>query len=82
MNEAGLNAERQENGFVKSIADAIANMFAIKGVTGATKYTGRQDSGSEPYTDIVLETTNGNLNLSMKGPLVAGGGLRGIQATV
>ena len=25
VNEAGLNAERQENGFVKSIADAIAN---------------------------------------------------------
>ena len=96
VNEAGLNAERQENGFVKSITDAIANnggkpinliagKETIKGVTGATKYTGRQDSGSEPYTDIVLETTNGNLNLSMKGPSapsLAGGGLRGIQAII
>jgi hypothetical protein len=96
LSEAGINAERQENGFVKSITDAIANNggkpvnliaggTTIDGVTGAVKYTGRQDSGSEPYTDIVLKTTNGDLNLSMKGPSapsLAGGGLRGIQAII
>ena len=65
IQEAGINAERQENGFVKSIADAIANnggkpikliagQTTIDGVTGAEKYMGRQESGSEPYTDIVL----------------------------
>lgn len=96
LNEAGASAERQENGFVKSITDAIANNggepvnliagdTTIDGVTGAEKYIGRQDSGSEPYTDIVLKTTNGDLNLSMKGPSapsLAGGGLRGIQAII
>jgi len=96
LNEAGASAERQENGFVKTIADAIANNggepvtliagdTTIDGVTGAVKYIGRQDSGSEPYTDIVLNTTNGDLNLSMKGPSapsLAGGGLRGIQAII
>jgi hypothetical protein len=96
LNEAGASAERQENGFVKSITDAIANNggepvnliagdTTIDGVTGAVKYNGRQDSGSEPYTDIVLNTTNGDLNLSMKGPSapsLAGGGLRGVQAVI
>ena len=96
LNEAGASAERQENGFVKSITDAIANNggepvnliagdTTIDGVTGAVKYNGRQDSGSEPYTDIVLTTTNGDLNLSMKGPSapsLAGGGLRGVQAVI
>ena len=88
LNEAGASAERQENGFVKSITDAIANNdgepvnliagdTTIDGVTGAVKYNGRQDSGSEPYTDIVLNTTNGDLNLSMKG-----GGLCGVQAVI
>ena len=96
LNEAGASAERQENGFIKSITDAIANNdgepvnliagdTTIDGVTGAVKYNGRQDSGSEPYTDIVLNTTNGDLNLSMKGPSapsLAGGGLRGVQAVI
>ena len=93
---AGMNAERQENGFVEAIAESIAqnngnpidlitNKASIKGVTGATKFTGRQASGSEPYTDIVLETTNGSFNLSMKGPTapsLAGGGLRGVTAII
>jgi len=96
LNEAGASAERQENGFVKSITDAIAsndgkpvNLIAgattIDGVTEAVKYMGRANSGSEPYTDIVLKTTNGDLNLSMKGPSapsLAGGGLSGIQAII
>jgi len=96
VNEAGESAERQENGFVKTIAEAIeqnggkpikliAGETTIDGVTGAVKYTGRQDSGSEPYTDIVLKTSKGDLNLSMKGPSapsLAGGGLRGIQAII
>ena len=96
FNEAGTNAERQENGFVVAITDAITNNnsepvsltagdITIEGITDAVKYTGRQESGSEPYTDIVLKTTNGDFNLSMKGPSapsLAGGGLRGIQSVV
>jgi hypothetical protein len=96
IDEAGQNAERQENGFVQAIAESIAQNdgnpitldtghATVKGVTGATKFTGRQASGSEPYTDVVLQTTNGPLNLSMKGPTapsLAGGGLRGISEII
>ena len=93
---AGMNAERQENGFVEAIEnsisqnngnpiDLVTGNATVKGVTGATKFTGRQESGSEPYTDIVLETTSGSFNLSMKGPTapsLAGGGLRGVTAII
>lgn len=96
IQEAGLNAERQENGFIQVLSQAIkdnggkpvkliAGQTTIDGVTGAEKYMGRQEKGSEPYTDIVLTTTNGNFNLSMKGPSapsLAGGGLSGIQSII
>jgi hypothetical protein len=94
---AGISAERQETAFVKAIKDAVAknNRKAItviaggtkvEGVTGADKYSGRQSSGSEPYTDVILKrSTMKDLNLSLKGeaaPSLAGGGLRGLEAIV
>lgn len=94
--EAGASAERQENGFVDAINNAVKENgdkpvtvktkdATIKGVIKAEKYTGRQQSGSEPYTDVQLFTSKGILNLSMKGPSapsLAGGGLRGIEEII
>lgn len=94
---AGASAERQEAAVVKAINDAIkknnkqpitvvAGKTAIKGVTSAKKFLGRQASGSEPYTDVFLIAKNGKkVNLSLKGeaaPSLAGGGLRGLEAIV
>lgn len=94
---AGLSAERQERGVVKAINDAIkknknkpitivAGSTKISNVSGAKKYSGRQESGSEPYTDVVLNTKNKkDINLSLKGesaPSLAGGGMRGLEAII
>lgn len=94
---AGASAERQESGVVSSINSAIkknknspitliAGKTKITGVIGAEKYKGRQVSGSEPYTDVVLKIKNKSsiqeVNLSLKGeqaPSLAGGGLRGLE---
>lgn len=94
--EAGASAERQENGFVDAVAQAVAENgdkpitiktkdATIKGVIKAEKFGGRQRSGSEPYTDVQLFTSRGIINLSMKGPSapsLAGGGLRGIEEII
>lgn len=94
---AGATAERQENGIVKVIADAvkknkknpitvIAGKITVEGVLSAEKFTGRQVGGSEPYTDIVFKLHDGSeLNLSCKGPSapsLAGGGLKGLELAV
>lgn len=93
---AGAGAERQERGVVKAINDAvkknkknpitiIAGSTKITGVIGADKYYGRQMSGSEPYTDVVLKVKNKKINLSLKGeaaPSLAGGGLRGLEEII
>lgn len=94
---AGETAERQENGIVKAVADAVkknnknpitfvAGKTSIPGVISAEKYTGRQTSGSEPYTDIILVLSNKKtINLSCKGesaPSLAGGGLKGLELAV
>jgi hypothetical protein len=94
---AGASAERQENGVVKAVNDAVkknkngpvtvdAGGTKITNVNNAKKYTGRQASGSEPYTDVIFEKKNGKaVNLSLKGeaaPSLAGGGLRGLEAIV
>jgi hypothetical protein len=94
---AGENFERQENGIVKAITDAVrknkknpitlvAGKTKITGVIGAHKFTGRQAGGSEPYTDVVIELKNKKtLNLSCKGesaPSLAGGGLKGIELAI
>lgn len=97
---AGASAERQESGVVKKINDAIkknqnnpitlvAGQTKITGVIKAEKYKGRQLTGSEPYTDVVIHIKKGKkiefLNCSLKGesaPSLAGGGLRGLELAV
>lgn len=94
--ESKEKTERQENGFVQAIKNAVEmNMGkpiklvtsedTIFDVVGAEKYKGRQKSGSEPYTDVNLMTSKGIINISMKGPSapsLAGGGLRGIEEII
>lgn len=97
---AGISAERQETGLVNAINNAVkknqrnaitlvAGKTTIEGVVGAEKYKGRQLSGSEPYTDVVLSVKRNNkiqeINCSLKGesaPSLAGGGLRGLELAV
>ena len=94
---AGISAERQETGLKNAVEKAvkknknnpitvIAGGQKISGVIGARKYTGRQSSGSEPYTDIILTIKNKkSINLSLKGesaPSLAGGGMRGIETII
>lgn len=94
---AGASAERQETGVVNAVNSAVkknknnpitvnAGGVKISNVIRARKYTGRQASGSEPYTDVILELKNKkNINLSLKGeaaPSLAGGGLRGLEAII
>lgn len=94
--EAGASAERQETGFVDAVNEAVrmngnkpitlkTKDATITGVIKAEKFSGRQKSGSEPYTDVQVFTSKGILNLSMKGPSapsLAGGGLRGIEEII
>jgi len=97
---AGLQQERQERGVIEKITTAIkknkqnpitvvAGKEKIHGVIKATKYMGRQLTGAEPYTDVVLhvKTIKGvkTINLSLKGesaPSLAGGGLHGLNIAV
>jgi hypothetical protein len=94
---AGASAERQETGIVNAVKLAveknkknpitlIVGKTTVEGVVEAKKYDGRQLSGSEPYTDIVLVLHDGkHLNLSCKGPSapsLAGGGLSGLELIV
>jgi hypothetical protein len=97
---AGASAERQESAVVKKIKDAvkknknnpitlIAGKTRIEGVIDADKFTGRQVSGSEPYTDVqIFVLRKGKkvaINCSLKGesaPSLAGGGLRGLELAV
>jgi hypothetical protein len=79
---AGASAERQENGVIQKIKDAVkknkgnpitlkAGKTTIEGVVGAEKYTGRQAGGSEPYTDVVIYVYAAGkkhpINCSLKG---------------
>ena len=93
---AGASSERQENGLIKAINDAVkANKknavtvvfenLTLSGITKAEKYGGRQAGGSEPYTDVTLYRGIKTLNLSCKGesaPSLAGGGLKGLELAV
>lgn len=94
---AGVSAERQENAVVKAVNDAVkksknksVNVIAggtkLDNIVHAKKYTGRQSSGSEPYTDVIFSTKNKkDINLSLKGeaaPSLAGGGMRGLEAII
>ena len=79
---AGASAERQENGVIQKIKEAVkknkghpitlkAGKTTLEGVVGAEKYTGRQTGGSEPYTDVVIYVKKGakivEINCSLKG---------------
>ena len=91
---AGAKFERQETGLVNAVTRAVRsaggpinivfkNGARLSGVKKAFKYGGRTSSGSEPLTDVCIETTDGKKhNLSMKGkdaPSMAGGGVAGIM---
>ena len=89
------SSERQERAFVEainkqivSINDPITVVFdnkIISGVTGVEKVEGLAPYGKEPYTDVVLKTTSGNINISMKGehaPSLMGAGAAGIERLV
>jgi len=98
---AGVKYERQETGFVNAIKTAFiqagkvpisvkAGSIVIKNVIDANKYEGRQQGGSEPYTDVQLIVKQGMgkrvVNLSLKGdegaPSLAGGGLKGMEQVI
>ena len=79
---AGASAERQENGFIQKIKDAVkknkgspitlkAGKTTLDGVIDAEKFTGRQTGGSEPYTDVVIYVLRKGktvgINCSLKG---------------
>lgn len=95
LSEAGVTSERQEQSFISIVnqhAKHTRNGITVSSedrsvdnVIGAEKYSDRAASGSEPYTDIVLFTKNGAINISAKGPSapsIAGGGLSGMEAIV
>ena len=90
---AGASAERQETGVINAITKSVranggkpitlvsANGNKISSVTSAKKHTGRTESGSEPYTDVIIQAAT-SINVSNKGPSapsLAGGGLSGIE---
>ena len=97
---AGASAERQESAVVEKIKSAvkknknnpitlIAGKTRIEGVIDAEKFSGRQVTGSEPYTDVqIFVMRKGKkvpINCSLKGesaPSLAGGGLRGLELAV
>jgi hypothetical protein len=95
---AGEAAERQENGIVKAVSDAVkknkgnpitvvAGKTKISSVTSARKATHlRQQGGSEPYIDVLLGIHGEDeIGLSCKGksaPSLAGGGLSGLELAV
>jgi len=96
---AGASAERQETGVVNAIKLAvktnkgnpitiIAGKTKITGVINAEKFTGRQEGGSEPYTDVQIFLKDKKakpINCSLKGesaPSLAGGGLKGLELAV
>ena len=94
---SGERPERQERGFVDAINNAVkknkrnpisvsAGNVILSGIILAKKYMGRQMSGSEPYTDVILVPKNTKqINLSLKGeaaPSLAGGGLRGLESII
>jgi len=79
------SSERQEMGLIEAINSfenkpftlVGANGEKIENVTGARKMPNPPEG--EAYTDVVIETTKGDINISAKGsasPSIAGGGLK------
>lgn len=90
--EGGRDNERQERALIQGVRWLVKTNkdkpIVIPGipqkVVDAYKETSRPH-GKEPYTDIVLVTTDGKLNISCKGPTaysLAGGGLAGMMETL
>ena len=97
---AGVSAERQENAVIKAINDAvrlnkknpvsvIAGDTKLTGVISAEKYTGRQQGGAEPYTDVVISCIKNKKKVDYKFSLkgeeaasLAGGGLKGLELII
>jgi hypothetical protein len=78
-------SERQEMGLIDAINKFKEKPFTLVGangekienVTGARKMPNPPEG--EAYTDVVIETTDGDVNISAKGsssPSIAGGGLK------
>jgi hypothetical protein len=93
--EGGQVSERQETALVSLIKkyakNGPINVQGIKNVVDANKMPGINVLGTEPYTDVVLTTKSGPVNLSLKGgteagvsqaPSVAGGGMAGLQTLI
>ena len=83
--------ERQEHGLVEAINSVEGTKTIISkdgskltGIAKAEKYEGRAPSGVEPYSDLILTTTDGKkLLVSAKGPsapTLGSGGITGIRA--
>ena len=79
------SSERQEMGLIEAINTFPTKPFTLVGangekienVTGARKMPNPKEG--EAYTDVVVETTKGDVNISAKGtssPSIAGGGLK------
>jgi hypothetical protein len=79
------SSERQEIGLIEAINSfenkpftlVGANGEKIENVTGARKMPNPPEG--EAYTDVIIETTKGDINISAKGsasPSIAGGGLK------
>lgn len=79
------SSERQEMGLIEVINSfenkpftlVGANGEKIENVTGARKMPNPPEG--EAYTDVIIETTKGDINISAKGsasPSIAGGGLK------
>lgn len=94
---AGAAAERQETELIRVVNASIkknknkpvnvrAGDVLVENVFLAKKYTGRQEGGSEAYTDVIFSNKRtGHINLSLKGeaaPSLAGGGLKGLELAV
>ena len=81
------DAERQERGLVSSINEYVLKVpnLKIHGIDGiilgAEKQEGLSSLGQEPYIDVVIKTTKGDIGISCKdvtAPSLAGGGLKGL----
>jgi len=84
------DSERQERDLISIINNLIKGnrgyitLLDLPGykIKEAKKVDSLNSLGQEPYTDIVLVTNKGNLNISCKGssaPSLAGGGLKGLN---
>jgi hypothetical protein len=81
------DSERQERGlvaFINEYTKKIPNL-TIDGIggyiLGAIKQEGLSSLGQEPYIDVLIKTTKGDVGISCKdqtAPSLAGGGLKGL----